>query len=153
MAGSVNRVILVGNVGKDPESRAMQDGTKIVNLILATSESWKDRSSGERKERVEWTRVAIFNDRLAGLAEQYVKKGALLAIEGSLQTRKWTDKDGRDNYTTEVVIGRFNGSMTMLDRQGGGGGPSGQQHSRASSASASRQQSSAPDGGFDEIPF
>ena len=109
MAGSVNKVILVGNIGRDPEIRSTQDGMRIANLSLATSETWRDKSSGERKEKTEWHRVAVFNDRLVDVIEKYVKKGAKLYIEGQLQTRKWTDKDGQDRYTTEVVLGRFNG--------------------------------------------
>ena len=122
MAGSVNKVILVGNLGRDPEVRSTQDGSKIVNLALATSETWNDRASGERKERTEWHRVVIFNDRVADVAERFLKKGAKIYVEGSLQTRKWTDKDGQERYTTEVVIGRFNGQLTMLDGRGEGGG-------------------------------
>src|SRR6185312_2531381 len=125
MAGSVNKVILVGNLGKDPEVRNTQDGTKIVNLTLATSETWNDRASGERKERTEWHRVVIFNDRTADVAERFLKKGAKIYVEGSLQTRKWTDQSGQERYTTEVVIGRFNGALTMLDTRGGGGGGEG----------------------------
>jgi single-strand DNA-binding protein len=122
MAGSVNKVILVGNLGKDPEVRSTQDGSKIVNLTLATSETWNDRASGERKERTEWHRVVIFNDRVADVAERFLKKGAKIYVEGSLQTRKWTDQQGQERYTTEVVIGRFNGQLTMLDGRGGGEG-------------------------------
>ena len=118
MAGSVNKVILVGNLGKDPEVRTTQDGSKIVNLTLATSETWNDRASGERKERTEWHRVVIFNDRVADVAERFLKKGAKIYVEGSLQTRKWTDQSGQERYTTEVVIGRFNGQLTMLDTRG-----------------------------------
>src|ERR1700712_1586109 len=121
MAGSVNKVILVGNLGKDPEIRSTQDGSKIVNLALATSESWNDRASGERKEKTEWHRVVIFNDRVADVAEKYLKKGAKIYVEGTLQTRKWTDQGGQERYTTEVVIGRFNGQLTMLDGRSGGG--------------------------------
>ena len=121
MAGSVNKVILVGNMGKDPEIRSTQDGSKIVNLTLATSETWNDRASGERKEKTEWHRVVIFNDRTADVAERFLKKGAKIYVEGSLQTRKWTDQQGQERYTTEVVIGRFNGAMTMLDGRAGGG--------------------------------
>jgi single-strand DNA-binding protein len=121
MAGSVNKVILVGNLGKDPEVRSTQDGSKIVNLTLATSETWNDRASGERKEKTEWHRVVIFNDRVADVAERFLKKGAKIYVEGSLQTRKWTDQGGQERYTTEVVIGRFNGAMTMLDTRAGGG--------------------------------
>ena len=125
MAGSVNKVILVGNLGKDPEVRSTQDGSKIVNLTLATSETWNDRASGERKERTEWHRVVIFNDRIADVAERFLKKGAKIYVEGALQTRKWTDQQGQERYTTEVVIGRFNGQLTMLDTRGGGGGEMG----------------------------
>lgn len=122
MAGSVNKVILIGNLGKDPEVRNTQDGTKIVNLTLATSETWNDRASGERKERTEWHRVVIFNDRVADVAERFLKKGQKVYVEGSLQTRKWTDQQGQERYTTEVVIGRFNGNLTMLSGRGEGGG-------------------------------
>ena len=122
MAGSVNKVILVGNVGRDPEIRSTQDGTKVANLSLATSENWRDKNTGERKERTEWHRVVIFNERLADVVEKYVKKGAKLYIEGALQTRKWTDNTGTEKYTTEVVLQRFRGELTMLDSRGGGGG-------------------------------
>jgi len=115
MAGSVNKVILVGNLGFDPEVRSTQDGSKIVNLRLATSETWNDKASGERKEKTEWHRVVIFNERLGDVAEKYLKKGAKVYIEGALQTRKWTDNAGVEKYTTEVVIGRFKGDLTMLD--------------------------------------
>jgi single-strand DNA-binding protein len=125
MAGSVNKVILVGNLGKDPEVRSTQDGSKIVNLTLATSETWNDRASGERKEKTEWHKVVIFNDRTAEVAEKYLKKGAKVYVEGSLQTRKWTDQGGQERYTTEIVIGRFNGALTMLDTRAGGGGEGG----------------------------
>jgi single-strand DNA-binding protein len=120
MAGSVNKVILVGNLGRDPEVRNTQDGNKIVNLALATSETWNDKGSGERKEKTEWHRVVIFNDRVADVAERYLKKGAKIYVEGSLQTRKWTDQGGQERYTTEIVIGRFNGVLTMLDTRSGG---------------------------------
>ena len=121
MAGSVNKVILVGNLGRDPEVRSTQDGTKVANLSLATSESWKDKNSGERRERTEWHRVAIFNERLVDVAEKYLKKGSKIYIEGQLQTRKWTDQSGQERYTTEVVLQRFRGELTMLDGRGGGG--------------------------------
>ncbi|MGD0432953.1 MAG: single-stranded DNA-binding protein [Acetobacteraceae bacterium] len=121
MAGSVNKVILVGNLGRDPEVRNTQDGSKIVNLALATSETWNDKASGERKEKTEWHRVVIFNDRVADVAERYLKKGAKIYVEGSLQTRKWTDQGGQERYSTEVVIGRFNGQLTMLDTRSSGG--------------------------------
>jgi len=120
MAGSVNKVILVGNLGRDPEVRNTQDGSKIVNLALATSETWNDKASGERKEKTEWHRVVIFNDRVADVAERFLKKGAKIYVEGSLQTRKWTDQGGQERYSTEVVIGRFNGQLTMLDGRTGG---------------------------------
>jgi single-strand DNA-binding protein len=122
MAGSVNKVILVGNLGRDPEIRTTQDGSKIVNITLATSDTWNDRASGERKERTEWHRVVIFNDRVADVAERFLKKGAKIYVEGSLQTRKWTDQSGQERYTTEVVIGRFNGQLTMLDTRASAGG-------------------------------
>jgi single-strand DNA-binding protein len=118
MAGSVNKVILVGNLGKDPEVRRSQDGSAIVHLSIATSESWRDKNSGERKEKTEWHRVVIFNENIAKVAEQYLKKGAKVYIEGQLQTRKWQDKDGTDKYSTEVVVPRFNGQLTMLDTRG-----------------------------------
>jgi single-strand DNA-binding protein len=122
MAGSVNKVILVGNLGKDPEIRRTQDGRPIANLSVATSESWKDKNTGERKEKTEWHRVVIFNEGLCRIAEQYLKKGAKVYLEGQLQTRKWQDKDGNDKYSTEVVLQGFNSSLTMLDGKGGGGG-------------------------------
>jgi single-strand DNA-binding protein len=121
MAGSVNKVILVGNLGKDPEIRRTQDGRPIANLSVATSESWRDKATGERKEKTEWHRVVIFNEGLCRIAEQYLKKGAKVYLEGALQTRKWQDKDGQDKYTTEVVLQGFNSQLTMLDRVGGGG--------------------------------
>jgi single-strand DNA-binding protein len=123
MAGSVNKVILVGNLGKDPEIRRTQDGRPIANLSVATSESWRDKATGERKEKTEWHRVVIFNEGLCKIAEQYLKKGAKVYLEGSLQTRKWQDKDGHDKYSTEVVLQGFNSQLTMLDRSGGGGEP------------------------------
>jgi single-strand DNA-binding protein len=126
MAGSVNKVILVGNLGRDPEIRSTQDGTKIANLSLATSETWRDRNSGERRERTEWHRVVIFNEKLCEVAEKYLRKGSKIYIEGALQTRKWTDQSGVEKYTTEVVLQRFRGELTMLDgRQDGGGGGGG----------------------------
>ncbi len=115
MAGSVNKVILVGNLGRDPEIRNMQNGGKIVNLSVATSESWNDRQSGQRQERTEWHRVVIFNDHLATVAEKYLRKGSKVYVEGALQTRKWTDQSGQDRYTTEIVLSRFKGELTMLD--------------------------------------
>ena len=121
MAGSVNKVILVGNLGKDPEVRHTQDGKAIVNLTIATSENWRDKSTGERKEKTEWHRVVIFNEGIAKVAEQYLKKGSSVYIEGSLQTRKWTDKDNIEKYTTEIVLQNFNGTLTMLGSKPGGG--------------------------------
>ena len=120
MAGSVNKVILIGNLGKDPEVRTMQNGGKVANLSLATSESWKDKSTGERKEKTEWHRVVIFGN-LADIAERYLKKGSKVYVSGSLQTRKWTDQSGQEKYTTEVVLQGFGGELTMLDGKGGGG--------------------------------
>jgi single-strand DNA-binding protein len=128
MAGSVNKVILVGNLGKDPEVRSMTSGDKIVSFSLATSESWKDKASGERKEKTEWHKVVIFNDALGKVAESFLRKGSKVYLEGSLQTRKWTNKEGQEQYTTEVVLQRFQGALTMLDGRnegGGGGGRSG----------------------------
>ena len=122
MAGSVNKVILVGNLGKDPEVRHTQDGKAIVNLSIATSENWRDKATGERKERTEWHRVVIFNENLAKVAEQYLKKGSTVYIEGQLQTRKWTDKDGAEKYSTEVVLQNFRGELTLLGGRGGGAG-------------------------------
>ena len=121
MAGSVNKVILIGNLGKDPEVRTMQNGNKVANLSLATSESWKDKSTGERKEKTEWHRVVIFGS-LADIAEKYLKKGSKVYVSGSLQTRKWQNKEGQDQYSTEVVLQGFGGELTMLDGKGGGGG-------------------------------
>jgi single-strand DNA-binding protein len=121
MAGSVNKVILVGNLGKDPEVRRTQDGRPIVQLSIATSENWRDKASGERKEKTEWHRVVIFSEGLCRVAEQYLKKGSKVYLEGQLQTRKWTDKDNIERYSTEVVLQGFNSTLTMLDGRGGGG--------------------------------
>jgi single-strand DNA-binding protein len=120
MAGSVNKVILVGNLGRDPEIRSLQDGSRVANLSLATSESWRDKNSGERRERTEWHRVAIFNDRLVEVVEKYLRKGAKVYVEGQLQTRKWTDAQNQERYTTEVVLQKFRGDLTMLDGRAGG---------------------------------
>ncbi len=125
MAGSVNKVILVGNLGRDPESRSFQNGGKVVNLRIATSESWKDRNSGEKKEKTEWHSVAIFNEGLANVAERFLRKGSKVYIEGQLQTRKWQDQQGQDRYSTEVVLQGFNSVLTMLDGPGGGAGGGG----------------------------
>ncbi len=125
MAGSVNKVILVGNLGKDPEVRHTQDGKPIVNLSIATSDTWRDKSTGERKEKTEWHRVVIFNEGIAKVAEQYLKKGTTVYIEGSLQTRKWTDKDGVEKYSTEIVLQNYGGTLTMLGGKPGGGDSAG----------------------------
>lgn len=156
MAGSVNKVILVGNLGRDPEIRSTQDGLRIANLSVATSESWRDKNSGERKEKTEWHRVAIFNERLVDIVEKYLKKGSKVYIEGALQTRKWTDNAGQERYTTEVVLQRFRGELTMLDgRSGSGEGfavelPE-EEAPRVSAPRASRAPSSQELD--DEIPF
>ncbi|HWD13587.1 single-stranded DNA-binding protein [Pseudochrobactrum sp. sp1633] len=121
MAGSVNKVILVGNLGADPEIRRLNSGEPVANLRIATSESWRDRQSGERKDKTEWHSVVIFNENLAKVAEQYLKKGAKVYIEGQLQTRKWTDQNGNDKYTTEIVLQKFRGELQMLDSRGEGG--------------------------------
>jgi len=125
MAGSVNKVILVGNLGRDPEVRYSQDGGKIVNFSMATSESWKDRQTGERKEKTEWHRIVIFNPNLAEIAERYLHKGSKCYVEGQLQTRKWTGNDGVEKYTTEITLSRFRGELTLLDSRGEGGGGGG----------------------------
>ena len=148
MAGSVNKVILVGNLGKDPETRRMTSGDPIVTFSLATSENWRDKASGERKEKTEWHRVVIFNKNLAEVAEKYLRKGSKVYVEGSLQTRKWTDKDGAEKYTTEVVLQNFRGELTMLDTRGEGGG-GGRERVGASEAPASFQREEMDD----EIPF
>ena len=125
MAGSVNKVILVGNLGRDPEVRSFQNGGKVVNLRIATSENWKDRNTGERKERTEWHSVAIFSEPLARIAEQYLRKGSKVYIEGQLETRKWQDQSGQDRYTTEIVLRPYRGELTLLDSAGGSGGGGG----------------------------
>src|SRR3954467_1201366 len=122
MAGSVNKVILIGNLGRDPEIRTTQDGTKVANLSLATSENWRDKNSGERREKTEWHRVVVFNDRLVDVIEKYLKKGATIYIEGALQTRKWTDQSGAEKYTTEIVLQKYRGELTMLGGRGGSAG-------------------------------
>ncbi|MEW9523385.1 single-stranded DNA-binding protein [Agrobacterium radiobacter] len=180
MAGSVNKVILIGNVGADPEIRRTQDGRPIANLRIATSETWRDRNSGERKEKTEWHTVVVFNEGLCKVVEQYVKKGAKLYIEGQLQTRKWQDQTGNDRYSTEIVLQGFNSTLTMLDGRGegggaarsgggdfgggndygGGGGSSygGGYDQQPSSRGGSARGGSQPSGGFsndmdDDIPF
>src|ERR1700712_3831260 len=150
MAGSVNKVILVGNLGKDPETRRMQSGDPVVNLSIATSETWRDKASGERKEKTEWHRVVIFNKNLAEVAEKYLRKGSKVYVEGSLQTRKWTDKDGAEEHSTEIVLQNFRGELTMLDgRNGEGGGGGGRERVGAGEAPASFQREEMDD----EIPF
>jgi len=167
MAGSVNKVILVGNLGKDPEIRTFGNGGKVANFSVATSESWRDKQTGERKEKTEWTNVAIFNDGLVGIVEKYVKKGTKVYVEGKLQTRKWQDRDGNDRYTTEVVLQGYGGQLTLLDSrnsQGGGGsqgggynqdsGGYGNMNQGGGQRSASAQE--GPKENFDlddEIPF
>jgi single-strand DNA-binding protein len=164
MAGSVNKVILVGNLGKDPEVRRMQNGNPVVNLSVATSESWRDKATGERKEKTEWHRVVIFSEGLAKVAEQYLKKGAKVYIEGALQTRKWTDQSGVEKYSTEVVLQGFNSNLTMLDGRSGGGGSFGSDDSGgdfgSSGASGGGQRRVAAAGAGshnsdmnDDIPF
>lgn len=155
MAGSVNKVILVGNLGRDPEIRTTQDGKEIANLTLATSESWKDRNTGERREKTEWHRVVVFNDGLIGVIKNYLHKGSKVYVEGSLQTRKWTDQSGVEKYSTEVVLQGFGSALTMLDNRNAGGGAS--QHSdsgytQQSQPVAQKQQRVAADLD-DEIPF
>ena len=160
MAGSVNKVILIGNLGADPEIRRTQDGRPVANLRVATSESWRDRATGERREKTEWHRVVIFNEGLCKIAEQYLKKGSKVYLEGSLQTRKWQDKDGQDRYSTEVVLQGFNSQLTMLDTRGGVGssadsgddfgssGPSASRERKPAMASAGKRGDMD-----DEIPF
>jgi single-strand DNA-binding protein len=166
MAGSVNKVILIGNLGKDPEIRRTQDGRPIAHLSVATSESWRDKATGERREKTEWHRVVIFNEGLCRIAEQYLKKGAKVYLEGQLQTRKWQDQSGQDKYSTEVVLQGFNSQLTMLDGARGGGGSSGGDIGEdssgdfgASGPSQSRKPAMAAAGAGgggdlnDEIPF
>ena len=166
MAGSVNKVILVGNLGRDPEIRSTQDGMRIANLNLATSESWRDKMSGERKEKTEWHRVVIFNERLTELAEKYLRKGSKVYVEGALQTRKWTDNAGVEKYSTEIVLTRFKGELTMLDgardgaRGGAGAGDPGYDEGygepaprAAASAGAAPRGRTATNDLDDEIPF
>ena len=161
MAGSINKVILVGNLGADPEIRTLNSGDRVANLRIATSETWRDRSSGERKERTEWHRVVIFNDNLVKVAENYLKKGSKVYIEGALQTRKWTDQSGQEKYSTEVVLQKFRGELTMLDGRGEGGGggyASEDDYGSSGGGGFQRAQPSGPKESFtadldDEIPF
>ncbi|SDF73754.1 single-strand binding protein [Limimonas halophila] len=160
MAGTVNKVILVGNLGRDPEVRQTANGQRLANMSVATSEQWTDKQSGERRERTEWHRVVLFDDKLVDLAERYLRKGSKVYVEGKLQTRKWQGQDGQDRYTTEVVLQRFQGVLTMLDgRQGGGGGgapaPGGERQERVGAMDTS-EPAPGPGGGDDmddDIPF
>ncbi len=154
MAGSINKVILVGNLGRDPEVRHTQDGNKIVHLSVATSESWKDRSTGERRERTEWHRVVLFNDRLGEIAEKYLRKGSKVYLEGQLQTRKWTDQSGVEKYTTEVVLQRYRGELTMLDSRADGAGAAPQDTEGPGIVPAAEgAQNGGQQGLDDDIPF
>jgi single-strand DNA-binding protein len=161
MAGSVNKVILVGNLGADPEIRRLTDGRPVANLRIATSENWKDKNTGERREKTEWHRVVIFNEGLCRVVEQYLRKGAKVYLEGQLQTRKWQDKDGQDKYSTEIVLQGFNSQLVMLDSRGGGGGGGALEDSGSdfgSSGPSARRPASAPAASRrgdldDEIPF
>jgi single-strand DNA-binding protein len=157
MAGSINKVILVGNLGRDPEIRTTQNGAKVVNMRLATSEQWKDRD-GNRQERTEWHSIVIFNEHLAGIAERYLHKGSKIYVEGQLQTRKWTDQQGMERYTTEVMLGRFRGDIQMLDSRGdSSGGQYGEDRNQGGSMDSGSQNQGGPSGGAsdldDEIPF
>ncbi|MEM8772739.1 MAG: single-stranded DNA-binding protein [Pseudomonadota bacterium] len=153
MAGSVNKVILVGNLGADPEIRQTKDGKPIANLSVATSENWKDRNTGERREKTEWHRVVIFNEGLTRIAEQYLRKGAKVYLEGQLQTRKWQDQNGNDKYTTEVVLQGFNSTLTMLDSRNGGGGSFERGNDAGGMSDQSRSSGSQRYELDDDIPF
>lgn len=151
MAGSVNKVIIVGNLGRDPEVRHAQDGSKIVQLSVATSEFWKDKTTGERRDRTEWHRVVVFNDRIADVCEKYTRKGSRVYIEGQLQTRKWTDQSGQERYTTEVVLGKYRGEFTLLDSKNDNG--SGLADEGSSPYSASFEPDAGPVDLDDQVPF
>lgn len=162
MAGSVNKVILIGNLGQDPEVKTFGNGGQVCNLSIATSESWKDKNTGERKDKTEWHRVVIFNENLIKVAQNYLKKGSKIYIEGSLQTRKWTDQSGQDKYSTEVVLQRYRGELTMLDSRsegggGYGGGQGGGNYNQDTNQGGGAPSGGAPSGGVgdldDEIPF
>lgn len=156
MAGSVNKVILVGNLGRDPEIRTFQNGGRVANFSIATSESWKDKATGERKERTEWHRISVLNENLVGIVEKYIKKGSKVYIEGQLETRKYTDKDGQEKYTTEVVLRPFRGEITMLDSKGGSGAANSdysQEEPAAAAASGGSFAASGKGDMDDEIPF
>jgi single-strand DNA-binding protein len=148
MAGSVNKVILIGNLGRDPEIRTTQDGTKVANLSVATSENWRDKNSGERREKTEWHRVVVFNDRLVDVIEKYLKKGATIYIEGALQTRKWTDQSGAEKYTTEIVLQKYRGELTMLGGRGGSGGGAGSSDEMAEAGSGGYGGGGSGGGGY-----
>ncbi|RJT36227.1 single-stranded DNA-binding protein [Mesorhizobium waimense] len=148
MAGSINKVILVGNLGADPEIRRLNSGEPVVNIRIATSESWRDKNSGERKEKTEWHNVVIFNDQIAKVAEQYLKKGMKVYVEGQLQTRKWQDQTGNDRYTTEIVLQKFRGELQMLDARGEGGGQVGSYAGGGNSSRGSDFGQSGPNEGF-----
>lgn len=147
MAGSVNKVILIGNLGADPEIRRTQDGRPIANLSIATSESWRDKNTGERREKTEWHRVVVFNEGLCKIIEQYLKKGSKVYLEGALQTRKWTDNNGQDRYSTEVVLQGFNGTLTMLDGRSEGGGGGGGSYDQSGGGGGGNFGQSGPSGG------
>ncbi len=153
MAGSVNKVILVGNLGRDPESRTFPSGGKVVSLRIATSERWKDRNSGEQRERTEWHSVSIYNEPLGRIAEQYLRKGSKVYLEGQLETRKWQDQNGQDRYTTEVALRPFRSELTLLDGRGDSGGGSGYDNQDRGYGSSSGGSSPAPSDLDDEIPF
>ena len=163
MAGSVNKVIIVGNLGRDPESKAFQNGGKVVNLRIATSESWKDKMSGERKEKTEWHSVVIYNENLARIAEEYLRKGSKVYIEGQLQTRKWSDQSGAEKYTTEIILQRFRGALTLLDGRSGDSDRGGDEGGGRGSTRDDRRGASSSNGGGgggrqnfdldDDIPF
>ena len=164
MAGSVNKVILVGNLGKDPESRSFQNGGEVVSFSVATSESWKDRNSGDRKEKTEWHNVSIFSEGLARVAKSYLRKGSKVYLEGQLETRKWQDQSGNDRYTTDVVLRQFNSAMVLLDSRDGGGGGGGSRdfgddsYGSGSSGGSNRNQSRPQPAAFDtdlddDVPF
>ena len=153
MAGSVNKVILVGNLGRDPEIRTMQSGGRVAQLSLATSESWKDRNSGERREKTEWHRVVIFNENLVQVAERFLKKGSKIYVEGQIETRKWQDQSGVEKYTTEIVLRPFRGELTMLDGRGGEGGGDRMERSPAMAGAGEGSRSFQRADLDDEIPF
>lgn len=153
MAGSVNKVILIGNLGRDPEVRSFQNGGKVCNLAVATSERWKDKNTGERQERTQWHQIAIFNEGLVGIAERYLKKGSKVYIEGQLETRKWQDQSGADRYTTEVVLRGYGSALTMLDSRDGGSSDGGSRYGQDSGASPDQGVSDFSNDLDDEIPF